>query len=202
MLDEEGAWVGSVKDPGFRLEPLGLSHRRVVAQDDTLGSEEVDEDLGDELLAPIHGQREGLQDKMRAVAVDNHSGQPIRLAPDKAAELWVEVKLAPQVTGHLDPATEKVLVELLPPPRKSARDDLALGVVDRGSERAVPEILDGNDLSGLGIAEYLLNLAGIDPIVAVKDAGAGSDNDSWHGGMGSIFGCSGEEEVAGAVDFA
>ena len=138
---------------------------------------------------------------MRAVSVDDHSGKTVGFAPNKPTKGGIQIKAAPEVAGQPDAATEKILVERLAAAGKSPGHNLAQGVVNGRSERTVLVILEGNDLPWLGITENFLNFAGIDPIVAVKDAGAGFDDDSGHGWRGSKW-VNLVEEVAGTADFA
>ena len=77
---------------------------------------------------------------------------------------------------------EKFVIELLFPAGDAAGDDLRIRIVDGGAERAVLEILQADDIAGLGVAVCFFDLGGIDPVVAVENTRARFDNDAGHGG--------------------
>ena len=57
---------------------------------------------------------------------------------------------------------------------------MALRIVDGGAQGAVLVVFEGDHLSSLGVSKDLFDLTGIDPIVAVKNARAGTDDDTGH----------------------
>ena len=72
-------------DAGFHA--LGLARWRIIAQHDRLGIEQSDQSIADQLLAQVHRQRERLDRKMIAVAVDDQARDAVRFAPNDSAEL-------------------------------------------------------------------------------------------------------------------
>ena len=158
-------------DAGFHA--LGLAVGRIVAEDDGGGIEQGDEGVADDFLPQVHGERERLDGEMVAVAVDDQAGEAVGLGPDEAGERFIDAALLAVLDGLADAAGEEVEVEVLLAAGKPAGDDLRLRVVDGGAERAVAEVLEGDDVAGLGIAEGFLDLGGIDPLVTVKNARAG-----------------------------
>ena len=118
---------------------------------------------------------------MIAVAVDDQARDAIRFAPDEAAEPWVDL-LALAVFDRLaDAAGEKVEIEVLAAARESAGDDLRLRVVDGRAERAVAKIFERDHITGLRITESFADFGGVNPLVAVENAGAGSYDETCHG---------------------
>ena len=63
---------------------------------------------------------------------------------------------------------------------KTARYNLRFWVVDRTPKGFVFEILEGNYLPRLWITEGFLDFGGVDPVVAMKDTGAGFYDETGH----------------------
>ena len=68
-----------------RLEPFELADLRVVSLQDSAGPEPVAEDAGDVVAQGVGGLREGLDDEVVAVAVDDEGGDAVPFAVDQAA---------------------------------------------------------------------------------------------------------------------
>ena len=58
---------------------------------------------------------------------------------------------------------------------------MRIRIVDGGSKRPIAEILEGDDVSWLGITEGFLDFGAVNPFVAVINTGAGSDDEAGHG---------------------
>ena len=89
MCDLKWTGVGAVEGGDFFFEALGFSHGRVVAQDDGLWLEKLDEDFADEFLVHVHGEGGGLENEDVVVAIEDDAGQAVGFTPDDAAELFV-----------------------------------------------------------------------------------------------------------------
>ena len=174
------AGVVAVNDGNFGCESFGFSDGGVVSQNDGSGLEDLDQGGDDEIFALVHGEGEGLEDEVLAVAVDDDAGEAVGLAPDGTRELRIDIEMRAEFLSLLDAPDEKVVVEGLFSPREAPGDDLGGGIVNSGAEGTVLEVLEANDFAGFRGAEGLANLARIDPIVSVEDASAGHDNQSWH----------------------
>ena len=181
-LESAGRFAG--EHAGVQFEALGFADRRVVALDDGAWREQFLQRFREQRLPLVHGQRERLHHEMIAVAIDDHAGQPVALAPDEPAETRVHLAPCAVIDGLLEPALEKVEVEILALPGKTPGDDLRLGVVDGGAEQPILPVLERHDVAIGRLPEGLEHLAGIDPVVPVQDAGAGFDDESGHGGGG------------------
>lgn len=117
---------------------------------------------------------------MAVIPIYDEPRQTIRLAPGEAAEEGVDGKPFPERKCEFQAAEEEILVEVLFSPRKTACHNLRFWVINRTSKRFVFEILQGNDLAWLRIPEGFLDFRGVNPIVAVKDAGAGFYDETGH----------------------
>ena len=170
-LERAGIFAVEHLDAGFHA--LGLAVGRIVAEDDGGGIEEGDQRVADDFLPQVHGEGERLDGKVVAVAVDDQAGQAVGLGPDEAGEGFIDAALLAVLDGLADAAGEEVEVEILLAAGKAAGDDLRMRIVDGGAERAVAEVLEGDDVAGLGIAEGFLDFGGVNPLVTVKNARAG-----------------------------
>ena len=179
--DAEGSWALAVEHFDARLHAFGLAERGIVTQDDGGGGEQRDEGLADDVAAQVHGQGQRLDAEVGAVAIDDEAGQAVAFAPDEAAEEFIEAAAAAMLDGLADAAGEEIQVEVLAAAGEAAGDDLGVRVIDRGAERAVAKILEGDHVAGLGVAESFLDLGGVNPLVAVENTGAGSDDEACHG---------------------
>ena len=96
---------------------------------------------------------------MVAVAIDDHAGQSVALAPDHAAKLIVD--LAPfAVFGRLrDPALEEIKIEVLFPPRKTPRHDLRFRIVNRAADQMVLAVFERNHVAVRRFAENFQDFA-------------------------------------------
>ncbi len=106
----EGTGVLAVEhfDAGFHA--LGLAVGRVVTKDDGGGMEEGNEGVADDFLPQVHGEREGLDGKVVAVAVHDEAGKAVGLGPDEAGECFVDPGVFPVLDGLADAAGEEVEV--------------------------------------------------------------------------------------------
>src|SRR6185369_5391689 len=111
------------------------------------------------------GQR--LQNKMLAVAIDDHTRQSVALAPNHATKSIVDLSPFAILSRLRDPAFEEVEIEILFSPRKSARHDLRFGIVNRAADQMITAILKRYDVAIRRLSENLQHFAGEDPIVPV-----------------------------------
>ena len=118
---------------------------------------------------------------MIAVTIDDHSGQPVALAPNDATQFWIDPSPV-AVFGRLaNAAFEKIKIEVLALARKTARHDLRLGIVNRAPDQAIATVLERNDVAVYWVAEYFQHLARKNPVVSVQNSGARFDDYSCHG---------------------
>ena len=142
--------------------------------------------LDDEIFAPIHRQRERLQDKMIAVAIDDHAGQTIAFAPDQPTELRIHSAARAIFHRLREPARKKIRIEFLPASRKTPGDDLRFGIVNRAAEQPVFSVFQRDDVAVGWIAKDLQHFAGENPIMAMEDAGARFDDEAGHVGRQNV----------------
>ena len=117
---------------------------------------------------------------MFAVAIDDHAGQSVALAPNHAAQFWIDISTVTVLGGLRDAAFEKIKIEILPLPRKATRDNLRLGIVNRTADQTIAPVFQRNHVAIRRISENLQHLAGKNPVVAVQDVRAGFDNKAGH----------------------
>src|SRR5712691_8703846 len=118
---------------------------------------------------------------MIAVTIDDHPGQPVALAPNDPAQFWIDPSPVAVVGRLANAAFEKIKIEILPLPRKTARHDLRPGIVNRAPDQTIAAILERNDVAVYWVAEYFQHLARKNPVVSVKNSGPRFDDDSCHG---------------------
>ena len=140
--------------------------------------------LDDQALSQVHPQRQRLQDRVIAVAIDDHARQSIALAPDDAAKSRIDPAPLPILHGLRDPALEKIEIEVLPPPRESPGHDLRFAVVNRAADQVISSVFQRNDVAIRRISERLQNFAGKHPIVPVQNSRARFDDEAGHGKRG------------------
>ena len=171
-VDREGdrSIPGAGEESGARLKALGLADGGVVALDHGNLAEDPDEGRDDELAPTVHREGEGLEHKMIAVAVDHDPREPVGLAPDETVNRLGKGLGFTQDKGAAETAVEKVGIELLLAARDAAGHDLRLGIVNRGAEGTVAEVLQRNHVARLRVSKSLLHLRRVDPVVAVKNA--------------------------------
>lgn len=179
--DVEGSGVFAVDDFDSGFHAFGAAGGGVVAEDDEGGGEDGNEGVADEIAPEVHGEGEGLDGEAVAVAVDDESRDAVGFAPDDAAEAIVDAAALAEFEGLGDAAGEEVEIEVLAAAGEAAGDDLGLGIVDGGAEGAIAEILECDDVAGLGIAEGFLDFSGVNPLVTVENASAWSDDKTGHG---------------------
>ena len=78
-------------------------------------------------------------------------------------------------------AAKEIGVEVLAAAGKTPGNDLGKRVVDGATEEAVLAVLEGNHIAGGGFAEGFENFTGVNPVVAVEEAGAGTNDEAGHG---------------------
>ena len=111
---------------------------------------------------------------MIAVAVDDHAGEPVALAPDQPSKLRIESAPGPVVDGLLEAALEEFEVEVLALAREAPGDDLGLGIVDGGADEAVLAILERDDVAVVaGCAKGLEHFTGVRPNRGRAGCGSG-----------------------------
>jgi hypothetical protein len=109
---------------------------------------------------------------MIPVAVHDQAREAVRLRPDEAGECFVDGRLCPVSDGLADAAGEKVQIEILLAAGEAPGDDLRLWIIDCGAEWSIPEVLEGDYVTGLRVSEGLLDFRGINPLVTVENASA------------------------------
>ncbi len=134
----------------------------------------------DKLFSLIHRQRERLQNKQIAIAIDNNSGESVALAPDDATEPRIDSAPLPVLDRLRDPALKKIEIQLLSSARKSAGHDLRFGVVDRAPKKTVASILERDHVAVGGISKYLQDLTAEHPIVSVENSRARFNDKATH----------------------
>src|SRR4029434_9166394 len=134
----------------------------------------------DKVLPPIHRECQRLEDEAIAVAINNHTGKSVALAPDEAAEPRIDSAPRPVLDSLRNSALEEIEIEPLFSARKAARHNLRPGVVDRASEKAVASILERNHIAVGGISKHLQDLATEHPIVSMQDSRARFDDKAAH----------------------
>ena len=106
------------------------------------------------------------------------AGRPDMMLAQSA--LWVGLLYN---QGALDAALEEVGVQMLAAERVAARDDLRARIVDRAAEGLAAQVVEDHFIAGLRIAGDDLHIRGIHPVMTVKEAGAGLDNEGRHGAV-------------------
>ena len=91
--------------------------------------------------------------KVVAVAIDDEARDAIGLGPDEASEVEVDAGVAAVFDGLADAADEEIGIEVLSAARESTSDDLRLGVIDRGAERAVAKVFESDDIARSWVSE-------------------------------------------------
>ena len=68
--------------------------------------------------------RESLQNEMIAVAIDDHAGQTVTLAPHNATHVWIDLSPV-AILGRLgNSAPKEIGIQILTSPRETTRHDL------------------------------------------------------------------------------
>ena len=134
----------------------------------------------DKLFPLIHRQGQGLEHETIAVAIDDHPGQSVALAPDEAAELRIDSAPRSVLDRLRNSPLEEIEIELLSPARKPARNDLRFGVVNRAAEKTVATILERDHIAVGGISKHLQHLAAEHPIVSMKNPRTRFNDKSGH----------------------
>ncbi len=161
-----------------KFHPFRLAHRRVIAQDNPLRLELLSKHFRDHVRTPVHGQRQGLHDQRRTIAVNHQSRQPVTLAPDQAERLSHDTSPPPVFRRLRDASLEKIGVEKLPLPGEAPGHNLRAGVVDRTAQQPVATVLQLHDFAVLGLAPALEDLGSINPVVTGENARARADNET------------------------
>ena len=161
--------------------------RGIIALHDAGGIEQLPEGIGDQMAPLIHRRGEGLDNQQISVTVHDHPRQSIGLAPGKAVDRLRKVHGFPHGERPFQSAEEKVGIQILFAPGKSTRHDLGVGIVNRGAKRPVAVILQRHHITRDGFAGHLLNLRAVDPVMSVKDASAGLDDESGHSEKTTLY---------------
>jgi hypothetical protein len=61
---------------------------------------------------------------MIAVAIDDHAGQTVTLAPHNATQLWIDLPAVALVGRLRNSAHKEIKIQILPTPRETTRHDL------------------------------------------------------------------------------
>lgn len=181
----EGRGRITVKDGFGKFHALGPADGSIVSLNDGGGIEEVLQSLDNEVLSLEHGEGEGLDDEVVAVAIHDEAGKAVGLAPNEAAEGGVDARVGAGLDGALDAALKEVEVQILTAVREEAGGDLRLRVVDGGAKWLAANVFEGDDIAGLWIASAKLDLGGVNPDVTVEKASARLKDECGH--VGSSF---------------
>ena len=126
--------------PTRRVEPLAPAHRRVVAEQDAVGLEELDQRVDDRLAHRLEAGGEQLDHQPAVVAVHHQRGETVALAVDQPVGGRVDAGSAGRRGG-----------EVLPPPRRVHRaigaleqpqPDLGCGRVERLADEPAARVVD------------------------------------------------------------
>ncbi len=192
-LDSPGAFAA--QNPAAQFHSFRATHRRVVALDDLQGGRSawpvalgrwsarpttIFQRPNDQLFSLIHREGERLQNEMVAVAIDDHAGQPIALAPDQPAKSRIDPAPRPILDRLRDSALEKIEIELLFPAREPPGHDLRFRVVDRAPDQMVATVLERDDIAVVRRAENFQDFPAEHPIVSVENPRARFNDESAH----------------------
>ena len=136
QLDFQFPWRFSEQHAGLRFHSFNPPDRGIVALNyrSNRRSEGAFESFNDECLSKVHRQRQSLQNHLVAVAIDDHAGQTVALAPNYAAQPRIDTSPRAIFNRLGDSALEKIQIEVLSSPRKAPRHDLRFAVVDRAAD--------------------------------------------------------------------
>ena len=109
----------------------GASFRSTI----TMSPKKIDHCGRDQILSYVHRQCERLQDEIVAVTIDDQARKTVAFAPHHAAQLCIDVSPVPVFGRLLDAAPEKILIKILPSPRKTARNNLRFRIVNRATDQ-------------------------------------------------------------------
>ncbi len=168
--DFDGDWRrrrGALQNSGAQFESFGFSRGCIVPLNERFPSKKVDNRRDDQRFAQIHRHGEGLEHEIVAVAVENYPGKPVALAPDDSTQRRIDLSPVAIVRRLRDPAFEKIKVEVLTLPRKSAGHDLGFGIVNRAPDQFVAAVLKRNNVAIGRSPENLQHFAGEDPVVSM-----------------------------------
>src|SRR5262249_48624166 len=133
-----------------------------------------------QILSHFHCQRQGLQNEMIAISVDDHTGNTVTFAPYNATQFWIDMSPVAIVGSLRDAAPEEIKIKILPPPREAARDNLRFGIVNGAADQAILTVLERDHIAVRGISKNLQDFTGKHPIVSVQHPRARFHNDSGH----------------------
>jgi hypothetical protein len=121
-----------------------------------------------------------LENEIVAVPINDYSRQTVALAPNDAAQTPNEATPRPIFRCLANPALEKIQIEILFPPRKSARHNLRLAVVNRAPDQVIFPVLEGNHIAVSRVPENLQHFAREHPIVSVENPRPRFDDNPRH----------------------
>ena len=117
-----------------------------------------------------------MEDEIIAVTIEDDSRQTIAFAPNDPPQLRIDLSPVAIFQSLRDPAFEKIEIEILPLPGKSARHNLRLGIVNGAADQFVASVLERDHVAVLRFAKNFQDFTGKDPVVAVKNSRAGFDD--------------------------
>ncbi len=79
---------------------------------------------------------------MIAIAIDDHAGKSIALAPDDAAKLQIDTSSRSVFGGLRDTAAKEVQIEVLFPPRETSPHNLRFRVINRAADQMIPAVFE------------------------------------------------------------
>jgi phosphoribosylaminoimidazole-succinocarboxamide synthase len=171
-LDFEFPWRFSEQAAGLRLHSFNPPDRGIVALNYRANrlSEGVFESFHDHCLSKVHRQRQGLQNQIVAVPIDDHPGQSVALAPNDAAQPRIDTSPRAIFDGLHGPPLKEIEIEVLAPAGKTSCHDLRFAVVNRAPDQVILPVLERNDIAIGRAAENLQHFAREHPIVPVQNA--------------------------------
>src|SRR5438445_4598376 len=125
----------SVRKLTGRVRPIGgLAARATFKQ--------IDNCVRDYFFSHVHGERERLQNKIIAVAINDHPWKPVALAPDDATKLCIHISPQAVFRRLRNPAFEEIQVEVLFSPRETARNDLRFRIINRAADQMILAVFE------------------------------------------------------------
>src|SRR5207247_10397096 len=106
------------------LHPFCIAYWRLVSFADDNIAEQIDHRSRDRIVSNIHRACESLQNEMIAVAIDDHAGQTVTLAPHDAPQLSIDLPPVAIIGRLRNSAPKELKIQILPAPRETTRHNL------------------------------------------------------------------------------
>jgi hypothetical protein len=108
-----------------------------------------------------------LEHEIIVVAIDDHAGKPVALAPRDPTKVWIDTSSRSVFGGLCDAAIKEVQIEILFPPREAPRHDLRFRVVNRAADQMILTVFKRDDIAVRRFPENFQHFARKHPVVAV-----------------------------------